>query len=146
MSVIADYTGNVINADGFTSSGATTINGVVTFGANPTFAVGKTLNLDSGTVILSSQAGALPPSAGVITTESLSTAAAASQDLVITMTGLVAAGDLAFVQWAGGTNTAGTPLFKAVCTTNTVTITVYNKHASAAFSGTFILNLWVVKA
>src|SRR5258707_120144 len=84
--------------------GATTHTGAVTFNANPVLGVGKTLDLDSTTATLSSNAATITKFACVVTTESLNTAGAASQALTITATGLVAAGDLAFVQYAGGTN------------------------------------------
>jgi hypothetical protein len=100
---------------------------------------------DSGTATCSSNAATITKWTAVITSESLSTAAAASQALTITKVG-TAAGDLAFVQLAGGTNSAGTPIVNAVCTTDTVTITLKNQHASAAFNGTFILNLCIFKA
>lgn len=106
---------------------------------------GSTIKLGSATGTFVSNAVTITKRAAQLTSESLTTAAAASQALTVTLTG-VAATDLAFVTWAGGTSTTGTPLFKVVCTTNTVTVTVLNNHASAAFNGTFIFNLWVLKA
>jgi hypothetical protein len=101
--------------------------------------------IDNGTVTLASNAGTLNRLAGRITTEALTTAAAGSQALVLTNS-LVAAGDMVHVQWSGGTSTGGTPIIKAVCTASTLTITLYNKHASAAFDGTFILDYRIDKA
>lgn len=126
-------------------SGTSTLTGVVTFGANPTFAAGKTLDLDSSTATLSSNAATITKYACVITTEALTTAAGASQAFVITLTG-VAAGDLAFVQDIGGTNTRYTYQYKAVTTSNTITVTVYNSGPTNALNGTLVFNLWVVKA
>lgn len=80
-----------------------------------------------------------------VTTPSLSTAAGASQAEVITLTGL-AATDLAFVQLAGGTSTVTDVQISAVCTTNTLTITLTNTGPSAALNGTIILNVWILKA
>lgn len=127
------------------TSGAVTIAGVATFGANPTFAAGKTLDLDSSTATLSSNAATITKYACVVTSEALVTAAGAAQAFVITLTG-VAAGDLAFVQGAGGTNTREHIAYKAITTTNTVTVTVNNIGPTNALNGTLIFNLWVVKA
>lgn len=98
------------------------------------------------TATLSSNAATITKYAAVITTESLTTAHTAAATLVITKTG-VAAGDLAMISMVGGTNTGGVPVFNAVCTTNTVTITLRNNAiATNAFNGTFIFNLMIFKA
>lgn len=129
------------------TQGAQTIAGATTFSSNILIGVGKTIDLDSSTATLSSNAATITKYSAVITTESLTTAGAASQAFTITMTGLVAAGDLAFVQWAGGTNSATKNItFAAVCSTNTVTVTVYNNTAATALNGTLIFNLLVFKA
>lgn len=128
-----------------TIAGATSMSGVVTFGSNPTFAAGKTLDLDSSTATLVSNATTLTKYASVITTESLTTAAAGSQALTITLTG-IAAGDIAFVTRAGGTNTRKNYQLDAVTSTNTVTVTVNNTEPTNALNGTLIFNLWVLKA
>lgn len=104
------------------------------------------IDLDSATAALSSNAATITKWSAVITTESLTTAHTASQALVITKTG-VAAGDIAMVCFNGGTNTGGVPVMKAVCTTDTVTITLTNNAIiTNAFNGTFIINLIVFKA
>lgn len=114
---------------------------------NVTLGTGGKINLDSGTGTFSSNAVTVTKYAAVLTTESLSTAHTASQALAVTLSG-VAAGDLAFAQIAGGTNTGGLPgISKVVCTSNTVTITLTNYAASTnAFNGTFVINLVVFKA
>ena len=127
------------------TSGALTVAGVATFNANPTFGAGYTLNLDSNTATLSSHAATLTKYACVVTTEALTTAAGAAQAFTLTLTG-VAAGDLAFVQAAGGTNTREHYVYKAVTSTNTVTVTVNNIGPTNALNGTLIFNLWVLKA
>lgn len=127
------------------TSGAVTIAGVATFNANPTFGAGFTLNLDSNTATLSSNAAILTKYACVVTSEALTTAAGASQAFALTLTG-VAAGDLAFVTKAGGTNTRKNYTLEAVTTTNTVTVTLYNNEPTNAINGTVIFNLWVLKA
>lgn len=104
------------------------------------------IDLDSATATLSSNAATITKWSAVITTESLNTAHTATQALVITKTG-VAAGDIAIVTRVGGTNAGGIPEIRAVCTTDTVTITLKNMAKSSdAFDGTFILNLIVFKA
>lgn len=106
------------------------------------------IDLNSETKTLSSNAVTMTTGvfAAVITTESLTTAHTATQALVITCAG-VASGDLAMISMVGGTNTAGVPVFNAVCTSNTITITLRNNAiATNAFNGTFIFNLIVFKA
>lgn len=73
-----------------------------------------------------------------VTTEALTTAAGANQALTVNHAA-AEAGDYVQVTWNGGTSAAGTPVIKAVATAGVITITLYNKHASAAFDGTFIL-------
>jgi hypothetical protein len=127
------------------TSGAVTVAGVATFNANPTFGAGNTLNLDSATASLTSNAVTVTKYAVQVTSEALTTAAGAAQAFVITLTG-VAATDLAFVQAAGGTNTREHYVYKAICTTNTITVTVNNIGPTDAINGTLIFNLWVLKA
>jgi len=104
------------------------------------------VDLDSATATLSSDAATITKWAAVITSESKTTAHTAAATFVITKTG-VAAGDLAMISVVGGTNTGGVPVYKAVCTTNTVTITLQNNAiATNAFNGTFIFNLIIFKA
>lgn len=109
--------------------------------------VADKVSADSTTATLSSNAATITKYAAKITTESLTTAHTASVALVITLSG-VAAGDLAFAQLAGGTNTGGLPIINSVVTTtNTVTINLKNQALTAnAFNGTFFINLLVLKA
>lgn len=102
------------------------------------------LYLDYSTKTLSSNAATATTYAVQVTTESLTTAAGASQALTITLNG-VAATDIAFVTRAGGTNTRRAYNYDAVCTANTVTVTVYNNEPTNALNGTLIFNLLVVK-
>ncbi len=104
-----------------------------------------TIDLDSATATLVSNAATVTKYAVQVTTEALTTAAAGSQALTITLTG-VAATDLAFVQPAGGTNTRQMYRYNAVCTTNTITVTVFNMEPTNALNGTLIFNLIVMKA
>lgn len=122
-----------------------TITGVKTFTGNPTFTTGSTLKANAGTSTLVSNAATVTKYASQITTESLTTAAGASQALTLTLTG-VAATDVAFVTRAGGTNTRHNFQYDVVCTTNTITVTVFNTEPTNALNGTLIFNLWVFKA
>ena len=106
---------------------------------------GKTINLDSATATLVTHAATITKYAVQVTSEALTTAAGASQAFVLTFTG-IAATDLAFVQGAGGTNTREHIAYKAICTTNTITVTVSNIGPTNAINGTVIFNLWVLKA
>ena len=119
--------------------------GALALGGEMTLAAGTTINLDSSTATLSSHAATITKYACQVTTEALTTAAAASQAFVLTLTG-AAATDLAFCQLCGGTNTQGTPILNAVMTSNTCTVTVKNHHASEALNGTLKFNVWILKA
>lgn len=127
------------------STGTQTIAGAKTFSSDITLGAGTTVNLDSSTATLVSNAATITKYACQVTSESLTTAAGASQAFVLTLTG-VAATDLAFVQHAGGTNTRAGILYKAICTTNTVTVTVTNVTVTDSVNGTLIFNVWVLKA
>lgn len=73
------------------------------------------------------------------TSASLTTAAGATEAIAITVAGTTATNKV-LATIVGGTNTAGVPiLLKAVCTTNTVTFSVYNGHAANALNGTLII-------
>jgi len=125
--------------------GTTTQTGVLTFTATPVLGAGTTIDLDSATATLVSNAATLTKYAGVITTEALTTAAGASQAFVLTLTG-VAAGDLAFIARCGGTNTRRSFALDAVTTTDTITVTLYNNEPTNAINGTVKFNLWVLRA
>lgn len=118
MSVIANYTGNIIQADGFISS-------------------------NTQKVTATGNAATITSYVAQITTPSLSTAAGSSQAEVITLNG-VTSNNIADVSFAGGTNTVwGGVNATAVCSANTVTVTIYNGNAGA-LNGTIIFNLTVM--
>lgn len=102
------------------------------------------LDIVNGTVTLSSNAGTVNAACGVITTESLSTAAGSAQALTITNS-YCAATDMILVSINGGTWTTGTVDMKAVPGAGSFVITLTNRHASAAFNGTFIIAFLIVK-
>ena len=104
------------------------------------------LDTVGATVTLVTNAGTLAKRAGTITTEALTTAAGVAQALVLTFSEL-AVGDLVFLSRMGGTSDEGTlEALNGVITADTLTITLENRHASAAFDGTFIIAYLIVKA
>lgn len=138
--------------DGASSANSTTgkvailgTSGAVTFAGDITLGAATTLNLDSTTTTLVSHAATITKYATQVTSEALTTAAGSSQAFAITLTG-IAATDLAFVTPCGGTNTREHIQYKAICTTNTITVTVSNIGPTNALNGTVKFNLWVVKA
>jgi hypothetical protein len=128
-----------------TAAAGVTIDGLLIKDGGLVFPAGGTINADSGTVTLSTNAGTVSKMAGVITTEALTTAAGASQALTITNT-LCATTSILLVTRAGGTSTGGTPIMKAVPGSGSFVITLDNKHAAAAFDGTFILSFLLMAA
>lgn len=111
---------------------------------------GGSLKVDTGTKTATATAGAatLAKFSGVITSEALTTAAAAAYTLTITLTALsVAATDMAFASVANGTNTQGVPVVTRVtCGTNSLVVVVTNLHASEALNGTLKISYVVLKA
>lgn len=94
----------------------------------------------------SSGAVTLNKTMGVVTSESLTTAAAAEYTLTITNNQVVA-GDVAFASVSNGTNSAGAPDVRSVaCSAGQIVIIVRNVHASAALNGTLKIGFFVVKA
>lgn len=128
-----------------TLDGAQTITGVKTFSANPAITVGNTVKSNKASATLSSNAATVTSYFTQITSEALTTAAGASQAFTITLTG-AAAGDIAYVTKAGGTNTRKNYQLEAVMTTNTCTVTLYNTEPTNAINGTVIFNLMILKA
>lgn len=149
-----DMKGLALDADDFTINGtsvaasqsAQTFSGAKTFDTTPILGTGTRIDLASTTATLSSNAATITQFAAVITTESLTTAHTATAVLTVTKTG-VATGDFAMISLVGGTNTAGVPVFNALCSTDTVTVTLRNNAIiTNAFNGTFIFNLIVFKS
>lgn len=99
----------------------------------------------ASTATLSSNAATVTTYAVQVTTESLTTAAGSSQACTLTLTG-VAATDMAFATLCGGTNTRAHIQLAAVCTADTVTVTIYNIGPTNALNGTVKFNVWVIKA
>lgn len=102
---------------------------------------------DYGTVTATATAGAatLNKHYGKITSEALTTAAAAAYTLTLTNS-TIAATDIVFASVANGTNTAGIPLVGAVKpAAGSVVIVIENQHATAAFNGTVVISFEVRK-
>lgn len=108
---------------------------------------GIKVNADNiGTGAATAGAATLNKAAGKITSESITTAAAALYTLTLTNSEIAAA-DLVFASVANGTNTQGSPIVEKVTPSATgVTILVRNAHASQAFNGTIVISFLVVKA
>ncbi|MDB5733346.1 MAG: hypothetical protein JWQ03_3241 [Variovorax sp.] len=106
-----------------------------------------TFALDSGTKTAAATAGAatLNKSAGVITSEALTTAAGATYTLTLTDSAIAAA-DQVFASVALGTATTGMPVITTVKpAAGSVVIILQNIHASAALNGTVKVSFAVLK-
>ena len=105
------------------------------------------LRTDVATGTASSAAVTINDLAGLITTESLTTAQNAIYALALTNS-KIAAGDLVFASVQDGTNTQGTPMIGQIKpAAGSCTIEVINKHASAeSLNGTLKIAFFVIKA
>jgi len=106
------------------------------------------LYIDTGTKTATAASGAatLNKSSGKITSEALTTAAAASYTLTLTNS-QVAAADQVYASVANGTNSQGIPLVSTITpAAGSVAIVVNNQHATLAFNGTIVISFFVVKA
>lgn len=146
MTLALDFGGNDLIVNSITT-GVSTPGGAVTGSSTTPLALPKATTLKSNVTAVTATSNIATVTNYIlqVTTPSLSTAAGAAQTEVITLTGL-AATDIAFVQLAGGTSTVTDVQISAVCTTNTLTITITNTGPSAALNGTIILNVWILKA
>lgn len=125
-------------------SGATP--SVTTITASGLATVGSA-KLDTGTKTATATAGAatLNKSAGVITSESLTTAAGAVYTLTITNS-TIAAADQVFASVAFGTSTTGEPMIERVTPgAGSVVIRVKNVASAAALNGTIKVSFMVLK-
>jgi len=92
-------------------------------------ATGSTVSATAGAATLNAQCG-------VVTSESITTAAGATYTLTLT-NNRVTTGTVAAVNLYNGTNTGGTLSVVSIApTANTLTIIVKNTHATTAFNGT----------
>lgn len=102
------------------------------------------IEVETGAVTLSTNAGTLDAIAGKITSEALTTAAGVAVTFTIT-NAMVAAADIILVTRQGGTSDEGTPEYTVTPGAGSFTILLENRHASAAFDGTFIFGFLVIK-
>lgn len=145
MTLALDLGGNDLIVNSITT-GVSTSGGAVTASATTPVVLPKASTLKSNVtaVTATSNIATVTNYLLQVTTPSLSTASGSTQTEVITLTGL-AATDIAFLTAAGGTSTVQDYNMTAVCTTNTLTVTLYNTGASA-LNGTLIFNVWILKA
>ena len=113
-------------------------------GASGSFLIGGGNTAISLTGTGGTSTGTMTTLTAQVTSAALTTAGQATHVATITYTG-VAATDIAFATLAGGTNTTQSLVLKAVCTSNTVTVSITNATAATAVNGTIIFNLLVVK-
>lgn len=104
------------------------------------------VNFDSGTDTADTSAATVNAAAGKVTSEGLTTAAAAAETLTITSDSCVAT-SLVFCSVANGTNTQGIPVIGEVAPgAGSFTVAVENQHASEAFNGTVVVSFVIVQA
>lgn len=109
------------------------------------FSVGD-LVVDNGVATAVAGAATLNKQAGVVTTEALTTAAAAIYTLTLTDNRIKAA-DMVLVSVQNGTNSQGDPtVLRVTPAAGSVVITIKNTHATLALNGTLKIAFVVVKA
>jgi len=114
-------------------------------GASGSFVVGGGNTAISLTGTGGTSTGTMTTLSAQVTSASITTAGGATHVATITYTG-IAATDIVFITKAGGTNSATEDYsYKAVCTTNTITVTLSNNTAATSLNGTVIFNILVVK-
>lgn len=93
--------------------------------------------LTKGTATFSSNVATLNTQSGILTTASLSTASGASNVAQVLSNSLVTASSVCVCSLAGGTNTTLGVSISAVCTSGTITFSIFNNGiAAAALNGT----------
>jgi len=105
------------------------------------------LHLDTGTKTATASSGAatLAKTAGVITSEAITTAAGATYTLTLTNS-TIAAADQVFASVNLGAGTGGTPAVASVTPgAGSVVIVIQNIHASAAFNAAIVISFMVLK-
>jgi hypothetical protein len=98
----------------------------------------KTASATAGAATLNSPSG-------VVTSESITTAAAATYTLTLTNS-CIAATDIVLVSQGNGTNTQGAPVIQSITpAAGSVVVVVKNVHASQALNGTLTFSFVIVK-
>lgn len=101
------------------------------------------VDVTTGTATSTAAAATINAQAGVVTTESLTTAAGAVYTFTLTNS-LIKVGSLVNVVIGNGTNTTGQPTEGNVtCSAGSASIIVYNSAASAALNGTITIGFIV---
>lgn len=96
--------------------------------------------VNGGTATASSGAATLNNRWGVVTSESLATAAGATYTLTVTDS-QIAATDMVFASVAYGTSTTGSPaIMRVTPAAGSLVIVIQNIHASAALNGTIVVS------
>jgi hypothetical protein len=124
-----------------------TVDGVTIGGATPAPVTTSALHVDTGTKTATASAGAatLNKMSGVVTSESLTTAAGADYTLTLTNSDIAAA-DQVFASVQNGSNTQGDLTVGSVTPgAGQVVIVMRNMHASQALNGTIKISFLVVK-
>ena len=136
--------GGALSAASAAIAGA--ISGVTTLVASGLATV-QSLKLDTGTKTVTASAGAatLNKSSGIVTSESLTTAAGSDYTLTLTNSS-IAAGDVALVSVDSNGSTGFPVLYSSKTTSNTLTVIVRNAHASVAFNAAIKIAFAVLKA
>ncbi|TGP26098.1 MULTISPECIES: hypothetical protein [unclassified Mesorhizobium] len=95
--------------------------------------------VNGGTATATAGAATLNNRWGVVTSESLATAAGATYTLTVT-DNQIAATDMVFASVAYGTSNAGSPaIMRVTPSAGSLVIIVQNIHASAALNGTIVI-------
>ena len=149
LSVVSSGTNENLTTDA-KGTGTITLNGTATgaviSGAPFKIATGKTFSiLDNGTAAATAGAATLNQSAGVITSEALTTVF--GTDYVLTLTNSqIAAADIVFASVNNGTNTTeGLAVNRVTPAAGSVAIRIRNTNAAAALNGTIKISFQVVK-
>jgi len=104
----------------------------------------ESVGMDAGEVTAAAGAATLNRMAGQVTTEALTTAAAAEYTLTLT-NNQIAAGDMVFASVDAAASTGTPGIGGCTVTVGQVIITVTNLHATVAFSAAIKINFFVVK-
>lgn len=124
-----------------------TIDGTPIGGTTPAAVTTNALHVDTGTKTATATSGAatLNKMAGVITSESITTAAGSLYTLTVTDSDAAAA-DQIFASVQNGSNTQGTPCVTTVASAaGSFVVIVKNIHATQAFNGTILVSFAIIK-
>jgi len=127
---------------------ASTLDATTLGSITPPNATVSALHVDTGTKTATAVSGAatLNKMSGIVTSESLTTAAGATYTLTLTNSDIAAA-DIVMADVCLGSATTGTPSITTVKPgAGSVVILVQNLHASAALNGTILISFVTFKA